>query len=168
PRCGAPYWSWSATRTSPLLPNPPSAQRAAHLSVSWCACPAGTTSRSWAVTGRLPRPNCPSCGATCSTRQRIAPATLPRVLRTEADGHERDRTIRGDDRVRGHRWRRPGSGAVARADDGRLTVGRTDRGPVCRSPVRGTDAAAGRAPSRGARRRRPVAAWHSPAGHRVP
>ena len=129
-------------------------------------CPAGTTRRSWTATSRRSRPSCPSCAGTCSTAASDPPAV--RAAAARADRHEADRAVRRDDRVRGHRRRRPDGRAAARAADGRLAVGRPDRRAGRRSPLRGADAAARRAPARDARRRRPVAARDRSAGRGVP
>ncbi|MGX1669170.1 alpha/beta fold hydrolase [Streptomyces sp. NPDC055400] len=82
----------------------------------------------------------------------------PPILRSGA-GHEGDRAVRRDLRVRGHgradgrgrQW--PHRRLPARPDDGRLALGRAGRGTVGRAPVRGADAAPRRTPPCDARRR---------------
>ena len=54
-------------------------------------------------------------------------------MRVLAAAGEGDRAVRRDDRVPGHRRRRARAGAAARADDGRLAVGRGHRRAVRRS-----------------------------------
>ena len=82
---------------------------------------------------------------------------MSRIRLKQAD-NERDRPVRRHDRVPGHRRRRAGDRAAARAVDGRLALGRRDHRTGRRSPVRRTDAAAGRASPPDAHRRRPVTA----------
>src|SRR5712671_2960708 len=84
--CGARCWSWSATRTSPCWPDPPSARPAGRRGPSWSGCPAGTTSRSSAATSGPSRPNCPSCAGTCSASRR--PAGRPRPRSPRGGRHE--------------------------------------------------------------------------------
>ena len=104
------------------------AARSALPKESSSGCPAGTTSRSWADTSRPSRPSCPSCADTCLIlRPRTGTGPPPRIPRcTGANGREGDRAVCRDHRIPGHR-RRARARAAARADDGCLAVGRTDR-----------------------------------------
>ena len=140
PGCGARCWCWSATRTSRRWPARRPRRRAGRRAASWSGCPAGTTSRSSAATSRPSRPSCPSCAGTCS---RARPASRPprRAVR-EAAGMKEIELSAGTIEYEDTGGDGPVARAAARADDGRLAVGRRDRRPVRRSPVRRADAAA--------------------------
>ena len=114
PACGARCWSWSATRTSRRLAGPAvrAAQRAPR-GPSSSGCRAGTTSRSWAATsGRRGRAVLPAPAPARRHDGRRRRDPRPREPRRP---RERDRAVRRDDRLPGHRRRRAGDRAAARA-----------------------------------------------------
>lgn len=74
--CAARCWCWSAIRTSPRSPGRPCGPPSERRKVSWCACPAAITTRSWPATRHRSRPSSASCAATCCPRAANRPLRL--------------------------------------------------------------------------------------------
>ena len=158
PGCAARCWSSSAIRTSRRWPAPAvrAARRAPHGEL--VRLPGGHYAPF--LDGHEPAVAAELSFLRRHLLEQQPAAPCPRIWPgSEAAAMKQDRAVGRDDRIRGHRRRRAGDRAAARAADGRLAVGR-GRSPAlpAGSPVRGADAAARRAPARDARRRRPVAA----------